>query len=147
MAEENDVVMAEMTLEALQKDGTVMRAAMGEVFVMRDGLMRERRAYVVPLVENDCKRTTRPRRSPGLIAPVPWGEQVSETSEGSDRMDGRRVGTVGSRDAASAVRITSARTARSAVSRRRSPTMDHHAPSTPHARPGRPGTVGPGRPE
>jgi uncharacterized protein len=55
MVEENDVVMAEMTLEALQKDGTVMRAAMGEVFVMRDGLIRERRAYVVPLTENDYK--------------------------------------------------------------------------------------------
>ncbi|NUT38910.1 MAG: nuclear transport factor 2 family protein [Thermoactinospora sp.] len=49
MVEEDDVVMAEMTLEALQKDGSVMRAAMGEVFVMRDGLIRERRAYVVPL--------------------------------------------------------------------------------------------------
>ncbi|MGS2645028.1 nuclear transport factor 2 family protein [Streptosporangium sp. LJ11] len=55
MVEENDVVMAEMALEALQKDGTVMRAAMGEVFVMRDGLIRERRAYVVPLTENDYK--------------------------------------------------------------------------------------------
>ncbi|MGW0810863.1 nuclear transport factor 2 family protein [Nonomuraea sp. NPDC002799] len=55
MVEENDVVMAEMTLEALQKDGTVMRAAMGEVFVMRDGLIRERRAYVVPLTENDYR--------------------------------------------------------------------------------------------
>ncbi|GII77970.1 hypothetical protein Sru01_29520 [Sphaerisporangium rufum] len=55
IVEENDVVMAEMTLRALQKDGTVMRAAMAEVFVMRDGLIRERRAYVVPLAENDHK--------------------------------------------------------------------------------------------
>ncbi|MEU8221121.1 nuclear transport factor 2 family protein [Kribbella sp. NPDC048915] len=55
MVEENDVVMAEMTLEALQKDGSVMRAAMGEVFVMRDGLICERRAYVVPLTENGYK--------------------------------------------------------------------------------------------
>lgn len=55
MVEENDVVMAEMTLEALQKDGSVMRAAMAEVFVLRDGLIRERHAYVVPLAENDYK--------------------------------------------------------------------------------------------
>ncbi|MFC6080707.1 nuclear transport factor 2 family protein [Sphaerisporangium aureirubrum] len=55
MVEEDDVVMAEMRLEALRKDGTVMRAAMGEVFVMRDGLICERRAYVVPLAENDYK--------------------------------------------------------------------------------------------
>ncbi|MGW0662998.1 nuclear transport factor 2 family protein [Streptodolium elevatio] len=55
MVEEDDVVMAEMTLEALQADGSVMRAAMGEVFVMRDGLIRERRAYVVALAENDYK--------------------------------------------------------------------------------------------
>ncbi|WP_047870609.1 nuclear transport factor 2 family protein [Nocardiopsis sp. RV163] len=53
MVEEDDVVMAEMTLEAPQKDGSVMRAAMGEVFVMSEGLIRERRAYVVPLVENE----------------------------------------------------------------------------------------------
>lgn len=53
MVEEDDVVMAEMTLEAPQKDGSVMRAAMGQVFVMHEGLIRERRAYVVPLVEND----------------------------------------------------------------------------------------------
>ncbi|MFI6290947.1 nuclear transport factor 2 family protein [Nonomuraea sp. NPDC050790] len=55
MVEQDDVVMAEMTLEALQKDGSVLRAAMAEVFVMRDGLIRERRAYVIPLTENDHK--------------------------------------------------------------------------------------------
>ncbi len=55
MVEEDDVVMAEMTLEAQWADGRPMRAAMGEVFVMEDGLIRERRAYVVELKENDYK--------------------------------------------------------------------------------------------
>ena len=55
MVEEDDVVMAEMTLEARRADGEPMRAAMGEVFVMRDGKIRERRAYVVELEENDYK--------------------------------------------------------------------------------------------
>ena len=32
-----------------------MRAAMAEVFVMRDGKIRERRAYVIELKENDYK--------------------------------------------------------------------------------------------
>jgi uncharacterized protein len=55
MVEEDDVVMAEMTLEAQQPDGSITRAAMGEVFVMRDTLICARRAYVVPLVEDDFR--------------------------------------------------------------------------------------------
>ena len=53
MVEEDDVVMAEMTLEARRSSGELMRAAMGEVFVMRDGKITERRAYVIELKEND----------------------------------------------------------------------------------------------
>jgi len=53
MVEEDDVVMAEMTLEARRANGEPMRAAMGEVFVMRDARIKEPRAYVVELKEND----------------------------------------------------------------------------------------------
>jgi ketosteroid isomerase-like protein len=53
MVEEEDVVMAELTAEVRRADGEPMRLAMGEVFVMRDGLISERRAYVVELKEND----------------------------------------------------------------------------------------------
>jgi ketosteroid isomerase-like protein len=55
MVEEDDVVMAEMTLEARRATGEILRAAMGEVFVFRDGRIAERRAYVVELRENDYK--------------------------------------------------------------------------------------------
>ncbi len=55
MVEEDDVVMAEMTLEARRATGEPMRAAMSEVFVMRDGAITERRAYIVELRENDYK--------------------------------------------------------------------------------------------
>ena len=55
MVEEDDVVMAEMTVVARRADGEPFRAAMGEVFVMRDGLIAERRAYVVPLTENELQ--------------------------------------------------------------------------------------------
>ena len=55
LVEEDDVVMAELTLEAHRADGALMRAAMGEVFVMENGKIRERRAYVVELKENDYK--------------------------------------------------------------------------------------------
>ena len=55
MVEEDDVVMAEMTLEAQRATGETMRAAMGEVFVFRNGKIAERRAYVIPLEENDFK--------------------------------------------------------------------------------------------
>jgi uncharacterized protein len=55
MVEEDDVVMAEMTLEAERATGETMRAAMGEVFVLREGKISEGRAYVVELKENDYK--------------------------------------------------------------------------------------------
>ena len=55
MVEEDDVVMAEMTLEAQRATGEPMRAAMGEVFVIEDGLIKERRAYVIELKENDYR--------------------------------------------------------------------------------------------
>ena len=53
MVEESDVVMAEMTAEVRRASGELMRTAMGEVFVMRDAKICERRAYVVELKEND----------------------------------------------------------------------------------------------
>src|SRR5215207_7352567 len=52
MVEESDVVMAEMTAEVRRASGELMRMAMGEVFVMRDANICERRAYVVELKEN-----------------------------------------------------------------------------------------------
>lgn len=55
MVEEGDVVMAEMTVEVMRKTGEAMRAATGEVFVMRDGRIAERRAYVIELKENEFK--------------------------------------------------------------------------------------------
>ena len=55
MVEEDDVVMAEMTLEVQRAAGETMRAAMGEVFVFRGGQIEERRAYVIELEENDYK--------------------------------------------------------------------------------------------
>jgi ketosteroid isomerase-like protein len=55
MVEEDDVVMAEMTLEAQRATGETMRAAMAEVFVFSDGKISERRAYLVELKENDYK--------------------------------------------------------------------------------------------
>lgn len=53
MVEEDDVVMAEMTVQVRRANGELMRAAMGDVFVMRVARIRERRAYVVELREND----------------------------------------------------------------------------------------------
>jgi len=53
MVEEDDVVMAEMTVEVQRTNGELMRAAMDEVFVIQDGKIRERRAYVIELKEND----------------------------------------------------------------------------------------------
>jgi hypothetical protein len=44
MVEEDDVVTAEMTLEAQRVSGETMRAAMGEVFVLSEGKISERRA-------------------------------------------------------------------------------------------------------
>jgi ketosteroid isomerase-like protein len=53
MVEQDDVIMAELTGEVARDTGEVMRMSMAEVFVMRDGLIAERRAWVVPLTEND----------------------------------------------------------------------------------------------
>jgi len=53
MVEENNVVMAEATLKVKRKTGGFMRAAMSEVFVMQDGLIQERRAYVIELKKDD----------------------------------------------------------------------------------------------
>jgi ketosteroid isomerase-like protein len=53
LVEEDDVVMAELSGAVRRDDGEVLRMAMGEVFVMRDGLICERR--FVPLAENDFK--------------------------------------------------------------------------------------------
>lgn len=55
MVEEGDTVMAELTGSAQRDDGSIMRMAMGEVFVMRDGLICERRAFVVPLEHDDVR--------------------------------------------------------------------------------------------
>jgi ketosteroid isomerase-like protein len=52
MVEQDDVVMAELTGEVPQADGGTGRLSMAEVFVMRDGLIAERRAWVIPLTEN-----------------------------------------------------------------------------------------------
>ena len=55
MVEQDDVVMAELTGEAPRPGGSVLRMSMAEVFVMRDGLIAERRAWVIPLQENDFR--------------------------------------------------------------------------------------------
>ena len=52
MVEQDDVVMAELRGEATRDTGEVLRMTMAEVFVMRDGLIAERRAWVIPLTEN-----------------------------------------------------------------------------------------------
>lgn len=53
MVEEGDTVMAELTGVARFTDGSTVRMSMAEVFRMRDGLICERRAWVIPLQEND----------------------------------------------------------------------------------------------
>ena len=52
MVEQDDVVMAELTGEATRDTGEVLRMSMAEVFVMRNGLIAERRAWVIELKEN-----------------------------------------------------------------------------------------------
>ena len=52
MVEQDDVVMAELYGEAPRPDGSTLRMSMAEVFVMRDGKIAERRAWVIPLTEN-----------------------------------------------------------------------------------------------
>ncbi|GAA3325744.1 nuclear transport factor 2 family protein [Paeniglutamicibacter sulfureus] len=55
LVEEDDVVMAELSGEAHRANGATMRMTMAEVFVMRDALITERRAFVIELTENDYK--------------------------------------------------------------------------------------------
>lgn len=49
MVEEGDTIMAELVGRVPQQDGSVQWLAMAEAFRMRDGLICERRAWVVPL--------------------------------------------------------------------------------------------------
>ena len=53
MVEQDDVVMAELFGRVRTAEGEVRRLSMAEVFVMRYGLIAERRAWVIPLTEND----------------------------------------------------------------------------------------------
>ena len=53
MVEEGDTVMAELIGRVPRQDGSVQSLSMAEVFVLRDGLICERRAWVVPLHEDD----------------------------------------------------------------------------------------------
>ena len=55
MVEEGDVVMAELTGTVKRETGEVMRMSMAEVFGMRNGKIRERRAWVIELKENDYR--------------------------------------------------------------------------------------------
>ena len=55
MVEQGDVVMAELTGTAKRAAGGEMRMPMAEVFVMRNGKIAERRAWVIVLKENDYR--------------------------------------------------------------------------------------------
>lgn len=55
MVEQDDVVMAELTGSATRDTGEQMRMSMAEVFVMRDGLIAERCAWVIELKDNDFR--------------------------------------------------------------------------------------------
>ena len=55
MVEQDDVVMAELTGSVRRAAGGEMRMSMAEVFVMRDGKIAERRAWVIALQENDFR--------------------------------------------------------------------------------------------
>lgn len=55
MVEQGDVVMAELAGTARRAAGGEMRMSMAEVFVMRDGRIAERRAWVIVLYENDYR--------------------------------------------------------------------------------------------
>ena len=52
MVEQGDVIMAELTGTAKRAAGGELRMSMAEVFVMRGGKIAERRAWVIPLVED-----------------------------------------------------------------------------------------------
>jgi ketosteroid isomerase-like protein len=53
LVEQGNVVMAELNGKARRAAGGEMRMSMAEVFIMRDGKIAERRAWVIPLKEND----------------------------------------------------------------------------------------------
>lgn len=55
MVEQGDVVMAELTGRVKRAAGGEMRMSMAEVFVMRDGRIAERRAWVIVLQENEYR--------------------------------------------------------------------------------------------
>ena len=55
LVEQGDTVMAELTGVVRRAAGGEMRLSMAEVFVMRDGRIAERRAWVIPLTENDFR--------------------------------------------------------------------------------------------
>jgi ketosteroid isomerase-like protein len=55
MIEQGDIVMAELVGTAKRAAGGEMRMSMAEVFVMRDGKIAERRAWVIVLNENDYR--------------------------------------------------------------------------------------------
>lgn len=55
MIEEGDTIMAELRGSAPQQSGEPVRLSMAEVFVIRDGTIVERRAWVIPTVENDYR--------------------------------------------------------------------------------------------
>jgi ketosteroid isomerase-like protein len=61
LVEQDDVVMGELVGEVHRTDGSLMRMATAETWVMRDGLICERRSYVVELTENDYRRDRRQR--------------------------------------------------------------------------------------
>jgi ketosteroid isomerase-like protein len=55
IVEQDDVVMAELTGTVRRAAGGEMRMSMAEVFVMRQGKIAERRAWVIPLNENEYR--------------------------------------------------------------------------------------------
>ncbi len=55
MVEEGDTVMAELRGTAPQRNGEPVRMSMAEVFVIRDGRIAERRAWVIPLSGNEYR--------------------------------------------------------------------------------------------
>jgi ketosteroid isomerase-like protein len=55
MVEQGDVVMAELTGTIKRAAGGEMRMSMAEVFVMRNGRIAERRAWVIVLKENEYR--------------------------------------------------------------------------------------------
>jgi ketosteroid isomerase-like protein len=55
MVEQGDVVMAELIGTAKRAAGGEIRMSMAEVFVMRDGKIAERRAWVIVLRENSYR--------------------------------------------------------------------------------------------